>query len=96
MLRDMPLSSTMGGSLGGLCSERSEHNVYPVDGLSKLGLMRRKFLEMLAEGQALALVERSDRAAVKLVGPADQSFIDEPADDLAILYQKRHLVRADL
>ena len=36
------------------------------------------------------------RAAVEPVGPGDQPLVDEAADDLAVLDQERHLVRAHL
>src|SRR5258706_15110121 len=51
-------------------------------------------LEMLRQGQPLALVRGADVAAVKPVGPCDQRLVNQPADDLAVLDQERHLARA--
>src|SRR5258707_15431835 len=51
-------------------------------------------LEMLRQSEALALVRGADVAAVEPVGPRDQRLVDQPADDLAVLDQERHLVRA--
>src|SRR5271166_3792902 len=53
-----------------------------------------EFLEMLRQRQALALVGGADRGAVELVGSGDQPLVDETADDLTVLDQERHLVRA--
>src|ERR1700732_2539343 len=55
---------------------------------------RHEWLEMLRQRQALALVGGADRGAVELVGPGDQALVDEAADDLAVLDQERHFVRA--
>src|SRR6516165_10257058 len=49
---------------------------------------------MLRQRQSLALIGRADGAAVELVGPGDQAFVDEAAEDLTVLDQERHLVRA--
>src|SRR5437870_4229031 len=54
----------------------------------------RHLLEMLRQGQALALVGRAAGCPVELVGPGDQALVHEPADDLAVLDHERDLVRA--
>src|SRR6266481_3804055 len=49
---------------------------------------------MLGQCQPLALIRRADGAAVELVRAGDQALVDEAAEDLAVLDQERHLVRA--
>src|SRR3954471_14738164 len=57
---------------------------------------RQKYLnpKMLAQLQALGLVVRADALAVHGVGTRQHFFVDEAADDLAVLENERHLARA--
>src|SRR6185437_5349265 len=60
------------------------------------GRLTRSDPEMLAQFQALGLIVRADLLAVHGVGPRQHLFIDQPADDLAMLEDERHLARAHL
>jgi hypothetical protein len=51
---------------------------------------------MLAQLQALRLIVRADAGAVELVRARDHLLIDQPADDLAVIEDERHLARAHL
>src|SRR5579863_8099254 len=44
--------------------------------------------------EALCLVVRSDAGAVKLVRPRQHLLVDQPADDLTVFEDERHLARA--
>src|SRR5436309_9906071 len=57
---------------------------------------RREILEMLGQCEPLALIGGADGAPVELVRAGDQALVDEAAQNLAVLDQKRHLVRAHL
>src|SRR5580704_16017327 len=52
--------------------------------------------KMLRQLEALRLVVRADALAVELVGPRQHLLVDEAADGLAVLEDKRHLARAHL
>src|SRR3954471_3597598 len=54
----------------------------------------RLYPEMLGELQPLRLVVRADTLAVQGVGPRQHLLVDQPADDLAVLEDERHLARA--
>ena len=49
---------------------------------------------MLRQLQPLALVVRGRARAVELVGGARELFVDQPADGLPVLEQKRHVAAA--
>src|ERR1700723_1085316 len=55
---------------------------------------RRLHPKMLAQLQALRLIVRADALAVEGIGAAQHFFVDQPADDLAVLENERHLARA--
>src|SRR5258708_4564216 len=50
--------------------------------------------EMLAQLQALRLIVGADALAVHGMGPGQHFLIYQPADDLAVLEDERHLARA--
>src|SRR6202041_3872465 len=50
--------------------------------------------EMLRQFQALRLIVRADALAVRGAGPRQHFFIHQPANDLAVLENERHLARA--
>jgi hypothetical protein len=49
---------------------------------------------MLGELEALALIVGADALAIDALGRLGQRLIDKPADNLAVLENERHLVRA--
>src|ERR1700722_20471631 len=56
----------------------------------------RSHPKMLGELQALRLVVRANALAIHGIGPRQHLFIDQAADDLAVLENERHLARANL
>src|SRR5439155_548528 len=50
--------------------------------------------EMLAQLQALRLIVGADALAVERVGARQHFFVDQAADDLAVLEDERYLARA--
>src|SRR5579862_4341917 len=52
--------------------------------------------KVLRQFEALRLIVRADTAAVKLVWTRQHSFVDKPADDLAVFEDERHFARAHL
>src|SRR2546429_8943573 len=52
--------------------------------------------EVLRELEPLRLVVRADVLAVERRGPLQHALIDEPAHDLPVLEDERHLARAHL
>ena len=49
---------------------------------------------MLGELQPLRLVVRADALAIHRIRPRQHFFVDQPADDLAVLQDERDLARA--
>src|SRR3984893_4021786 len=56
----------------------------------------RSGAKMLRQLEPLGLVVGTDPLAVERVGSRQHLFIDQPADDLAVLENERHLARAYL
>src|SRR5262249_48443647 len=52
--------------------------------------------KMLGQLEALCLVIRTDAAAIESIGPRQHMFVDQAADDLAVLDNERHLVGTHL
>ena len=50
--------------------------------------------KVLRQLEPLRLVVRADSRAVELVRPRQHFFVDQPADDLAVLEDERHFARA--
>src|SRR6478736_3958387 len=50
--------------------------------------------EMFAQLQALRLIVRADAVAVHGIRPRQHFFVHQPADDLAVFEDERHLARA--
>src|SRR5271165_1427056 len=49
--------------------------------------------KVLRQFEALSLIVRADAGAVKLIGPRQHFLVDQPADDLAVFEDERHLAR---
>src|SRR5580692_8699489 len=54
----------------------------------------RLYPKMLRQFEALRLIVRADALAVQGIGSRQHFFIHQPADDLAVLEDERHLARA--
>src|SRR5947208_12692209 len=63
----------------------------PVGSSQKRYQLRPK---MLAQLEALRLIVGADALAVQGIGPRQHLFVDQAADDLAMLQDERHLARA--
>src|SRR5277367_2271889 len=50
--------------------------------------------EVLRKLQALRLIVRTDALTVHRIGPSQHFFVDQAADDLAVLENERHFARA--